>query len=238
METKGKTMTDSILEQVRFGSSDGLVPAIIQDAATRSVLMLGYMNREALEKTLAEGRVTFFSRSRQRLWTKGEQSGNFLTLRGVELDCDGDALLVQAEPAGPVCHTGTVTCWGDGDRDGDLPHAQDRDFVRERDVERTPNSYESVAELFAYLEDTIAARKAGAGQREGSYVSSLFEKGINKIAQKVGEEAVELVIEAKDSNDPLFLNEAADLLFHWLILLQAKGYRLQDVTRVLEERRP
>lgn len=234
METKGKTMTDSILEQVRFGSSDGLVPAIIQDAATRSVLMLGYMNREALEKTLAEGRVTFFSRSRQRLWTKGEQSGNFLTLRGVELDCDGDALLVQAEPAGPVCHTGTVTCWGDGD----LPHAQDRDFVPERDVERTPNSYESVAELFAYLEDTIAARKAGAGQREGSYVSSLFEKGINKIAQKVGEEAVELVIEAKDSNDPLFLNEAADLLFHWLILLQAKGYRLQDVTRVLEERRP
>lgn len=246
METKGKTMTDSILEQVRFGSSDGLVPAIIQDAATRSVLMLGYMNREALEKTLAEGRVTFFSRSRQRLWTKGEQSGNFLTLRGVELDCDGDALLVQAEPAGPVCHTGAVTCWGDGDQDGDLPHAQDRDFVRDRDVERdverdvdrTPNSYESVAELFAYLEDTIAARKAGAGQREGSYVSSLFEKGINKIAQKVGEEAVELVIEAKDSNDPLFLNEAADLLFHWLILLQAKGYRLQDVTRVLDERRP
>lgn len=246
METKGKTMTDSILEQVRFGSSDGLVPAIIQDAATRSVLMLGYMNREALEKTLAEGRVTFFSRSRQRLWTKGEQSGNFLTLRGVELDCDGDALLVQAEPAGPVCHTGTVTCWGDGDQDGDqdgdLPHAQDRDFVQDRDVERdvdrTPNSYESVAELFAYLEDTIAARKAGAGQREGSYVSSLFEKGINKIAQKVGEEAVELVIEAKDSNDPLFLNEAADLLFHWLILLQAKGYRLQDVTRVLDERRP
>lgn len=242
METKGKTMTDSILEQVRFGSSDGLVPAIIQDAATRSVLMLGYMNREALEKTLAEGRVTFFSRSRQRLWTKGEQSGNFLTLRGVELDCDGDALLVQAEPAGPVCHTGAVTCWGDGDQDGDLPHAQDRDFVQDRDVDRdvehTPNSYESVAELFAYLEDTIAARKAGAGQREGSYVSSLFEKGINKIAQKVGEEAVELVIEAKDSNDPLFLNEAADLLFHWLILLQAKGYRLQDVTRVLDERRP
>ncbi len=215
-------MTDSILERVRFGSSDGLVPAIIQDATTRSVLMLGYMNREALEKTLAEGRVTFFSRSRQRLWTKGEQSGNFLTLRGVELDCDGDALLVQAEPAGPVCHTGTATCWGDGDRD----------------VEGTPSSYETVAELFAYLEHTIAARKAGAGQREGSYVSSLFEKGINKIAQKVGEEAVELVIEAKDSNDPLFLNEAADLLFHWLILLQAKGYRLQDVTRVLEERRP
>lgn len=246
MEAKDKTMTDSILEQIRFGSSDGLVPAIIQDASTRSVLMLGYMNREALEKTLAEGRVTFFSRSRQRLWTKGEQSGNFLTLRGMKLDCDGDALLVQADPAGPVCHTGEATCWGDEDRDGDLPHAQDRDLVRdqgidrdvERDVERTPTSYESVAELFAYLEDTIAARKAGAGQREGSYVSSLFEKGINKIAQKVGEEAVELVIEAKDSNDSLFLNEAADLLFHWLILLQAKGYRLQDVTRVLEERRP
>jgi len=186
----------------------GLVPAIIQDADTKNVLMLGYMNREAYEKTLQTGLVTFYSRSRNRLWTKGETSGNYLHLVSIENDCDGDALLVKVKPQGPVCHLGTDTCWGNENR-------QDYGFL-------------------SRLEKVISERKQNP--TESSYTSSLFRKGINKIAQKVGEEAVELIIEAKDNHDELFLNEAADLLYHYLVLLQAKGYRLDDVVQVLKGR--
>lgn len=188
---------------------DGLVPAIVQDAETNTVLMLGYMNEEALEKTRELKKVTFFSRSKQRLWTKGEESGNFLHLVDIKSDCDHDSLLVRVRPAGPVCHTGTDTCWG---------------------VKNEKNSG-----FLAELETVIASRKANQ-QDEKSYVASLFRSGINKVAQKVGEEAVEVVIEAKDDNEELFLNESADLLFHYLILLQAKGYKLDDVVKVLEGR--
>lgn len=183
-----------------------LVPAIIQDINTSAVLMLGYMNKEALEKTLSSGKVTFYSRSKQRLWTKGEESGNFLHLKSIKLDCDQDTLLIKVIPQGPTCHKGTGTCWGEENRKSTL----------------------------AYLEDTIKDRKNNPGDQ--SYVSSLFKKGINKIAQKVGEEAVEIVIEAKDDNDELFLNEGADLLFHYLILLEAKGYSLSDILKVLDNR--
>ena len=188
--------------------TDGLVPAIVQDANTRVVLMLGYMNADALTKTQETQKVTFYSRSKQRLWTKGEESVNYLHLVDVKVDCDQDALLVLARPEGPTCHTGSDTCWN------------------------TQN--EPSYGFLSHLEATISARKNT--QVEGSYVASLFKKGINKIAQKVGEEAVETVIEAKDGNDALFLNESADLLFHYLILLQAKGYTLQDVVAVLETR--
>ncbi|MBL7473541.1 bifunctional phosphoribosyl-AMP cyclohydrolase/phosphoribosyl-ATP diphosphatase HisIE [Robertkochia sediminum] len=189
-------------------SKDGLIPAIVQDNATMKVLMLGYMNNEAFEATKKNGRVCFFSRSKGRLWVKGEESGNFLDVVHMELDCDRDTLLVQAKPAGPVCHTGTDTCWGDA-------NTEQFGFLSE-------------------LEAVIAQRRTE--RPEGSYVTSLFEKGINKIAQKVGEEAVETVIEAKDDNEELFLNESADLLFHYLILLQAKGYTLSDISKVLKER--
>lgn len=195
--------------QIDFQKSpDGLVPAVVQDADTFKVLMLGYMNVEALEQTQKEGKVTFFSRSKQRLWTKGEESGNFLLVKDIAVDCDKDTLLIKAEPLGPVCHTGADTCWDEKN------HRED---------------------FLALLEETIAARRLEADP-EKSYIARLFGKGINKIAQKVGEEAVELVIEAKDHNDKLFLDEAADLLFHYLILLNAKGYNLQDVTNVLRER--
>lgn len=187
--------------------NDGLVPAIIQDNETHKVLMMGFMNEAALKKTMDEGRVTFYSRSKNRLWTKGEESGNFLELRSVAVDCDHDTLLIKAHPLGPVCHTGADTCWSE------------------------KNHHENFA---LYLEDIIEMRKGASVDQ--SYVASLFAKGINKIAQKVGEEAVETVIEAKDNNDSLFLNEAADLLFHYLILLNAKGYRLKDVTQILQER--
>jgi phosphoribosyl-ATP pyrophosphohydrolase/phosphoribosyl-AMP cyclohydrolase len=188
-------------------SPDGLVPAIIQDAATLRVLMLGYMNQEALDKTLQEKKVTFFSRSRQRLWTKGEESGNFLLLQDVKSDCDNDTLLIKANPVGPVCHTGADTCWNEQNVSNDF---------------------------LAKLESVITDRKNNPSEK--SYTASLFAKGINKIAQKVGEEAVEVVIEAKDNNEELFLNEAADLLFHYLVLLNAKGYRLSNVLNVLKER--
>ncbi|HEY0274426.1 MAG TPA: bifunctional phosphoribosyl-AMP cyclohydrolase/phosphoribosyl-ATP diphosphatase HisIE [Chitinophaga sp.] len=188
-------------------SHDGLVPAIIQDASTQKVLMLGYMNQAALDKTLAEKKVTFYSRSKQRLWTKGEESGHFLLLENVKADCDHDTLLLRVHPTGPVCHTGSGTCW-------------DEDNVND--------------DFLYQLERTIADRRAHP--TEQSYTASLFAKGINKIAQKVGEEAVELVIEAKDHNETLFLNEGADLLFHYLILLNAKGYQLSDVVKVLESR--
>lgn len=190
-------------------SPDGLLPAIVQDATTKTVLMLGYMNEEALQHTQASGKVTFFSRSKQRLWTKGEESGHFLNLVSLKADCDQDTLLIKAEPQGPTCHKGTDSCWG----------------------EENKASYGFLTEL----ENTIAQRKAA--DEDDSYVASLFRKGINKIAQKVGEEAVETVIEAKDNDEALFLNESADLLFHYLILLQAKGYQLSDIIRTLEERK-
>ena len=187
---------------------NGLVPAIVQDAQTKTVLMLGYMNKEALTITQKTKKVTFFSRSKNRLWTKGEESGHFLTLVSVMADCDQDTLLILANPMGPTCHKGTDTCWGEANK---------------------PNYG-----FISALETLIADRKKNPSEK--SYVTSLFAKGINKIAQKVGEEAVETVIEAKDSNDDLFLNEGADLLFHWLILLQAKGYSLRDVVKILEQR--
>ncbi len=187
--------------------ADGLVPAIIQDERTGKVLMLGFMNAEAFEKTRSENRVTFYSRSKNRLWTKGEESGNFLAVKSIATDCDNDTLLVKAVPAGPVCHTGADTCWGET----------------------------NTGNFLGALEQVIQSRKTAAP--DSSYTAELFSKGINKIAQKVGEEAVELVIEAKDNNDELFLGEAADLLFHYMILLSAKGFSLADVEEVLKKRR-
>jgi len=190
-------------------SAQGLIPAIIQDSETKCVLMLGYMNAEAYQKTIDTQKVTFFSRSKQRLWTKGEESGNFLNLVDIKNDCDGDTLLIQAKPVGPTCHTGAGTCW-------QTENKSDYGFISD-------------------LENTIKVRRENADS-EKSYVASLFKLGINKIAQKVGEEAIEVVIEAKDDNDDLFLDESADLLFHYLILLQAKGFQLNDVVKVLQSR--
>ncbi len=187
--------------------SDGLVPAIIQDNVTGKVLMLGYMNKEAFDATMASSRITFYSRSKQRLWTKGEESGNFLELKSMAVDCDQDALLFKAHPVGPVCHTGAATCWDE------INHSDD---------------------FLDYLEHVIEQRKTGSD--ESSYIKKLFERGINKLAQKVGEEAVELVIEAKDNDDEKFINEAADLLFHYLLLLNSKGFRLQSVKEILKQR--
>jgi phosphoribosyl-AMP cyclohydrolase / phosphoribosyl-ATP pyrophosphohydrolase len=190
-------------------NNDGLIPAIIQDAITKTVLMMGYMNKEAYDKTLETKKVTFFSRSKNRLWTKGEESGNFLNLVDIKNDCDNDTFLVKVNPSGPTCHSGSDNCWQESNN-------QDYGFISK-------------------LENTIQERKENASS-DKSYVASLFEKGINKIAQKVGEEAIEVVIEAKDNNDNLFLDESADLLFHYLILLQAKGFKLQHVVNVLESR--
>jgi phosphoribosyl-ATP pyrophosphohydrolase/phosphoribosyl-AMP cyclohydrolase len=196
--------------EINFNKNkDGLLPAIIQDSETKTVLMLGYMNQEAYNKTLASQKVTFFSRSKNRLWTKGEESGNFLNLVSIQLDCDEDTFLVKVKPVGPTCHTGSDTCWQEFNN-------QEYGYISE-------------------LEKTIQSRKENASF-ETSYVASLFEKGINKIAQKVGEEAIEVVIEAKDNNDDLFLNESADLLFHYLILLQAKGFKLNDIVAILKNR--
>lgn len=189
--------------------NNGLVPAIIQDATTKNVLMLGYMNEEAYQKTIETKKVTFYSRSKQRLWTKGEESGNFLNLVELKNDCDNDSLLIQVNPAGPTCHKGTGNCWGE---------------------ENTPNYG-----FFSTLETIIAERVANKDTAK-SYVASLFSKGINKVAQKVGEEAVETVIEAMDNNDDLFLYESADLLFHYLMLLQAKGFTLKDIEAELKGR--
>ncbi len=186
--------------------SNGLVPAIIQDATTKNVLMLGYMNAESYEKTLETKKVTFFSRSKQRLWTKGEESGNFLNLVDIKNDCDNDSLLIQVNPVGPTCHKGTDTCW----------------------AEENKSNYG----FFSTLEDVITERVANKDTKK-SYVASLFAKGINKVAQKVGEEAVETVIEAMDNNDELFLYESADLMFHYLMLLQAKGFTLKDIEKEL-----
>lgn len=189
--------------------TNGLVPAIIQDATTKNVLMLGYMNEEAYQKTITSKKVTFFSRSKQRLWTKGEESGHYLNLVDIKNDCDNDSLLVQVHPVGPTCHKGTGNCWGE---------------------DNTP-SYG----FFSTLEDVITERIKHKDTKK-SYVASLFAKGINKIAQKVGEEAVETVIEAMDDNDELFLYESADLMFHYLMLLQAKGFTLSDIENELKGR--
>ncbi|HET9747480.1 MAG TPA: bifunctional phosphoribosyl-AMP cyclohydrolase/phosphoribosyl-ATP diphosphatase HisIE [Chitinophagaceae bacterium] len=186
--------------------ADGLVPAIVQDAVSNKLLMLGFMNEEALSKTNAEGKVTFYSRSKQRLWTKGEASNNFLLVKEIIADCDNDTLLIKAFPTGPVCHTGADTCFNENNSS----------FSLER------------------LEAVIADRKNNPSAT--SYTSTLFEKGLNKVAQKVGEEAVELVIESKDDNKEKFLGEAADLIFHYLVLLQAKNYMLNDVVEVLAKR--
>lgn len=190
-------------------NNDGLVPAIIQDALTRNVLMLGYMNQDAYDKTIETKKVTFFSRTKKRLWTKGEESGNILNLVDINSDCDNDTLLITVNPIGPTCHKGSDTCW-------DKDNKQTFGFLSE-------------------LEEIIQNRKENQDD-EKSYVASLFRKGINKIAQKVGEEAVEVVIEAKDDSEELFLNESADLLFHYLILLQAKGYKLKNIVDVLKSR--
>lgn len=189
-------------------SPDGLLPAVVQDVDTGKVLMLGYMNREAYDKTLAESVVTFFSRSKGRLWTKGETSGNFLHIETILVDCDGDTILIKARPAGPTCHTGADTCFGEVNR--------------------------GKAQFLNYLQGIIHDRKLNPS--EASYTTKLFSRGVNKIAQKVGEEAVELVIEAKDDNDDLFRGEAADLLFHFLILLEQKNVDLDDIVAVLQSR--
>lgn len=193
--------------QPDFEKCEGLIPAIIQDADTRKVLMLGYMNAEAFQKTLEEKRVTFYSRSKQRLWTKGESSGNFLELKDIRIDCDNDTLLIKVNPQGPVCHTGTDTCFTENNEGSSFLHK---------------------------LESVIRERKNNPN--DSSYTSSLFKKGINKIAQKVGEEAVELVIEAKDENKDLFLGEAADLLYHYLVLLAAKDIKVDEVFKLLKKR--
>ena len=189
--------------------ADGLVPVIVQDVNTKLVLMLGFMNQAAVDATRETKKVTFFSRSKNRLWTKGEESGNYLQYLSMHIDCDQDSLLIQANPLGPVCHQGTDTCWGEENK------SSNTDFLNQ-------------------LEEVITQRKLASP--DSSYVASLFAKGINKIAQKVGEEAVEMVIESKDNDDRLFLEESADLLFHYLILLQAKGFKLNEVINVLAQR--
>lgn len=196
------------IKQVDFDKNSGLIPAIIQDAQTAKVLMMGYMNEEALSLTLSTKKVTFFSRSKQRLWTKGESSNNYLNLVSASIDCDNDTLLLQVNPEGPTCHTGSDTCWNDENKN---------DVV-----------------FLNYLTKVIAERRQLLP--EESYVARLFSKGINKVAQKVGEEAVEVVIEAKDDNDELFLEESADLLFHYMMLLEAKGFTLKEVISVLKLR--
>lgn len=192
--------------KIDFTKNEGLVPVVIQHANTLQVLMLGYMNEEALKKTREEGKVTFFSRSKNRLWTKGETSGNFLLVDDIQVDCDNDTLLIKAYPQGPTCHTGSTSCFG----------------------EETTKGF--VYELEKVIEQRIIDKT------EGSYTARLFSRGVNKVAQKVGEEAVELVIESKDNNLDLFSNEAADLLYHYLILLKTKDLKLQDIEAVLKER--
>lgn len=194
--------------QPDFNKENGLLPAIIQDFRTGKVLMLGYMNEESLAKTNETGNVTFYSRSKKRLWTKGEESGNFLQVKEIKLDCDNDTFLIQANPLGPVCHKGSDTCWDEKN--------------------------EEAFSFLHQLESVIRDRKQNP--KEGSYTNKLFDKGLNKIAQKVGEEAVEVVIEAKDTNDELFKNESADLLFHLLVLFTEKDIPLNEVVKTLRER--
>ena len=193
---------------IDFEKMGGLVPAIIQDADTAKVLMLGFMNREAYDKTMETGKVTFYSRTRQRLWTKGEESGNFLHLVSVSVECDQDTLLIQVHPEGPVCHTGTDTCWGEKNERPVLFFQELQDFIRTRHKEMP----------------------------EGSYTTSLFRSGVNKMAQKVGEEAVETVIEACNGTDDRLIYESADLMYHLIVLLTSKGYGIEDIARELKER--
>ena len=194
------------IQTLDFDKTQGLIPCIVQDAKTNNVLMLGYMNREALDKTLAENKLTFYSRTKQRLWTKGETSGNYLHLVAVKIDCDNDTLLFKVNPEGPACHTGSDTCFNE------------------------VNAFSGLE----FLEAIIQERKKNP--KAGSYTNQLLDSGINKVAQKVGEEAVELIIEAKDNHKELFLNEAADLMYHYLVLLAAKDYQLDDVLSVLRQR--
>lgn len=202
-------LTKENISSLDFDKGAGLLPCIAQDSETLEVLMVGFVNAGALIETFDSNKLTFYSRSKERLWTKGETSGNYLNIRTLYFDCDQDAILAMVKPNGPVCHTGSNNCFGTSQAKGDvLFFNQLQNIIRDRHI--NPQS--------------------------DSYVSSLFEKGINKIAQKVGEEAVELVIEAKDDNEDLFINEAADLFFHYLILLEAKGYELSDVLEILEKR--
>jgi len=194
------------ISKLDFKKSNGLIPCIVQDEKTLNVLMLGYMNQEALQKSLIDKRLTFFSRTKQRLWTKGETSGNYLTLVSVDQDCDKDTLLIKVKPQGPTCHLGSDTCFGKKNETNGI----------------------------SFLETIIRDRKKNP--KPGSYTNTLLDSGINKIAQKVGEEAIELVIEAKDDNKDLFLNEAADLMYHYLVLLAAKGHQLEDVVAILKLR--
>ncbi|MBK8669102.1 MAG: bifunctional phosphoribosyl-AMP cyclohydrolase/phosphoribosyl-ATP diphosphatase HisIE [Saprospiraceae bacterium] len=198
------------IDQIDFEKGNGLVPVIAQDAVTSKVLMMGYCNAEAVSKTVQTGHLCFYSRAKKRLWTKGEESGHFLAVQSLTLDCDQDTILAKVIPNGPTCHKGTDTCWGE---------------VNENET----------FEFLSILQKVIVDRKSRFNVQE-SYIANLFANGINKIAQKVGEEAVELVIEAKDDNTDLFLGEAADLLFHYLILLQAKGQSLEKVVNVLKSR--
>jgi phosphoribosyl-AMP cyclohydrolase / phosphoribosyl-ATP pyrophosphohydrolase len=194
------------ISKLDFTKSNGLIPCVVQDEKTLNVLMLAYMNEEALRKTIADKRLTFFSRTKQRLWTKGETSGNYLNLISIDQDCDNDTLLIKAQPLGPTCHTGTDTCFGKKNETNGI----------------------------TFLEKIIQGRKKNP--KPGSYTNALFDSGINKIAQKVGEEAVELIIESKDNNKDLFLNEAADLMYHYLVLLAAKGHTLEEVVSILKQR--
>jgi len=198
---------NSLIETLDWDKTDGLIPCIVQDASTAAVLMMAYVSRDSLLATAKSKKMVFYSRSREKLWLKGEESGNFLELISIKSDCDNDTLLAQVNPVGPVCHTGTDTCW---------------------DEKNAPTS------VFHKLESTIQDRRDNPTDK--SYTASLFAKGINKVAQKVGEEAVELVIEAKDNDKDLFLNEAADLMYHFLVLLAAKGYELREVEEVLRGR--
>ncbi len=193
---------------INFEKSNGLIPCVIQDSTTLQVLMLGYMNQEAVDQTIETNKVTFFSRSKNRIWVKGEESGNFLEMKSIALDCDNDTVLIKANPIGPTCHKGNKTCWSENETTG--------------------------FGVISRLEDVISDRINNPSEK--SYVSDLVGRGINKVAQKVGEEGVEVVIEALGSDDNLFLNESADLLFHYLILLQAKGYKMNDVLEVLKGR--
>ena len=208
---------------IDFDKMGGLVPAIIQDADTRQVLMLGYMNREAYEKTVAEGRVTFYSRTRKCLWTKGETSGNFLTVVSIKLDCDQDTLLIRVHPAGPVCHTGTDTCWGE-----ENTPAEGCSDCQQSDGNDSPLLF--LSELQDFIE------KRHQEMPEGSYTTSLFRDGLNRMAQKVGEEALELVIEACNGTDERMIYEGSDMLYHLLVLLTSKGLRIEDMARELIER--
>ncbi len=196
------------IKQLNFNKMGGLVPAIVQDCETQKVLMLGFMNEEAVCKTVETGKVTFFSRTKNRLWTKGEESGHFLLVKSIQKDCDNDTLLIQATPCGPVCHTGADTCFGEENRN-------DLAFIQ-------------------YLQDFIERRKAE--MPEGSYTTSLFRSGVNRMAQKVGEEAVETVIEATNGSDERLIYEASDLLYHLIVLLTSKGYRIEDLARELKKR--